>query len=600
MDNMASGIPYIGIFFCLALQVVDCCNIFPFDDSRCYVELVNSQYIVRSLPEGTHVDIINCILVSGELHNPHHVHRTECSKALNGHTVYVSSDGINQARSVELKRDTNSSTNNSHSSHHYTCYHGHSYYRDVFREAEHSNCHRTYSVINKLDYLRRNDHNCLFTLVREMAGLRLPNCECSNSSSNVYYSFTDRDDNYHHHHMTNHVYKEIITSYLSHVPYNHGVKEPSSKCHTRNQFWQDLLRLLNSDVYCFYGFIYHMREAFHAHSEPPCTSCHSPTTNTNFDHNYEAYIKGDCLSEHTVWSFLMEENSNHYFGQSREQLVEQMAALYSDGTDNKCICSKKFDLNYPYLPSEDYQWARTCRHSDSHYHTSFANAITHLFGHYSHHHSTQTCHSHAAVWQELNRILKHDHHPVHCLETLVHILQKAVHEHGDPCICNPVASTTRTTNTSTMITHHTPTHLTTTQPTKTTSHPTASTAQSNATAIQQTATTSWQTNTTTHPTASTVQSNTITIQQTTTTSRQTIAQSPSTTEKKTTTAQPTTKTTQKFASITNPTTTTAQPAAMTSQPATAAATQPTFNWVTLKNTSSSTVALILRSVRKFL
>uniref|UniRef100_A0A8W8NGD1 Uncharacterized protein n=1 Tax=Magallana gigas TaxID=29159 RepID=A0A8W8NGD1_MAGGI len=456
---MASGVPYIGIVFFLAIQVVDCCNIFPFDDFRCYVELVNSQYIVCSLPDGTHVDTVNCVLVSGKLHNPHHVHRTECSKALNGHTVYVSSDAINHARSVELKRDTNSNTNNSHSSHHYTCYHGHSHYRDVFREAEHANCHRTYSVINKLDYLRRNDHNCLFTLVREMAGLRLPNCECSNISSNIYYSFTDRDDNYHHHHMTNHVYKEIVTSYLSRVPYNHEVKEPSSKCHTRNQLWQDLLRLLNSDVYCFYGFIYHMREAFHAHSEPPCTSCHSHTTNANFNHNYDAYIKGDCLSEHTVWSFLMDENSNQYFGQSREQLIEQMTALYPDGTDNSCICSKKFDLIYPYLPSEDYQWARTCRHSDSQYHTSYENAIAHLFGYHSHHyHSTQTCHSHAAVWQELNRILKHDHHPVHCLETLIHILQKAVHEQGDPCICNPVPLTTRTTDTSTMITQQTPTH----------------------------------------------------------------------------------------------------------------------------------------------
>lgn len=29
-----------------------------------------------------------------------------------------------------------------------------------------------------------------------------------------------------------------------------------------------------------------------------------------------------------------------------------VVALYPDGTDNKCICSKKFDLNYPYLPSE--------------------------------------------------------------------------------------------------------------------------------------------------------------------------------------------------------------------------------------------------------
>lgn len=30
----------------------------------------------------------------------------------------------------------------------------------------------------------------------------------------------------------------------------------------------------------------------------------------------------------SVWSFLMEENSNHYFGQSREQLVEQMAGTH--------------------------------------------------------------------------------------------------------------------------------------------------------------------------------------------------------------------------------------------------------------------------------
>lgn len=27
------------------------------------------------------------------------------------------------------------------------------------------------------------------------------------------------------------------------------------------------------------------------------------------------------------------------------------------------------------------------------------------------------------VWQELNRIVKHDHHPVTCLETLIHILR---------------------------------------------------------------------------------------------------------------------------------------------------------------------------------
>lgn len=56
--------------------MIDCCNIFPFDDTRCYVEVVKGQYIVRSLPDGTHVDVINCVLVNGELYNPHHLHRT--------------------------------------------------------------------------------------------------------------------------------------------------------------------------------------------------------------------------------------------------------------------------------------------------------------------------------------------------------------------------------------------------------------------------------------------------------------------------------------------------------------------------------------------
>lgn len=526
---MASGVPYIGIFFCLVLQVIDCCNIFPFEDARCYVELVNGQYIVRGLPECTHMDFSNCVLVNGELNNPQNVHRPECDKTLKGHTVYVSSNVIYHARSEDLKRDANSSTFHFHSSNNYTCYNGHSYYRDIFGEAEHANCHRTYLVFQKLNYLRHNDHSCLLTLVREIAGLRLPNCECSNSSPNIHYSYTEHPDNYHYQCMTNHTYKEIVTSYLSHVPYNYGANEPSSKCHTRNQLWQDLLRLLNSDVHCFNGFIYHMREAFHAHSEPPCSSCHSPTTHTNVNQNYEAYIRGDCLSEHTVWSFLMEEYSNNYFGQSREQLIEQMAALYPDGTDNKCICSKKFDLQYPYLPYEDYQWDRRCRHSDTHFHTSFQNAITHLFGY----HSTQTCHSHAA---------------------------EAVYKHGDPCICNPVA-TTQKTETSTKITQQTLTQLTATQPTKSTTYQTT-TAQSTATRIQ--------------PTTATLQ--------------QTTAPSPSTSYQIITTAHPNSTTTQKTTSTSQPTTT-AQPTAMTSQPTTVAATLPTFHWVTLKNTSSSTVVV---------
>lgn len=55
--------------------VIDCCTFKPFEDSRCYLELVNQQYLVRSNPDNAHIDFTQCILVSGELHNPHSVHR---------------------------------------------------------------------------------------------------------------------------------------------------------------------------------------------------------------------------------------------------------------------------------------------------------------------------------------------------------------------------------------------------------------------------------------------------------------------------------------------------------------------------------------------
>lgn len=86
------------------------------------------QYTKKNMCKLT-IDIFSHIQIDHKCFLIQNLSISECSKALNGHTVYVSSDGINHARSVELKRDTNSSTNNSHSSHHYTCYHGHSYYR---------------------------------------------------------------------------------------------------------------------------------------------------------------------------------------------------------------------------------------------------------------------------------------------------------------------------------------------------------------------------------------------------------------------------------------------------------------------------------------
>ncbi|XP_065939596.1 uncharacterized protein [Magallana gigas] len=539
MTNMAIGAIYIGIVLCQAFQVIDCCTFKPFEDSRCYLELVNQQYIVRSNPDGAHIDFTQCILVNGELHNPHSVHRQECDQALSGQTVYVSHTAVHQSAhqtqtssshssSIAISASGSSSSNSSHSSHHYNCYHNHRYYREIFGEAERVNCHRTYSVFDKLDYLRQNDHYCLSTLVQEMAGLKYSDCECSDSSSNIQYSF--RGQQYYHHNCMNHpTYKDIITRYLSYVPYNMGVMEPSAKCHTRYQLWQDLLRLRSSGEHhatCFDQFVHHMNEAYHTHSEPPCSSCHIPTAHTNADHNYNAYIKGDCLSEHTVWSFLMEEHSTLYHGQNRETLIEHMAALYPDGTDNKCVCSKTFDLHYPHTSSEDYHWSFACSnsaHGYNYYPSSYQNAITHLFGSPYQHQTRQTCHSHAAVWHELNRIVKHNHDPVRCLETLIHILRDAVEKQGDPCHCHPVASTTRPTETTTKMTTTT-IDLTTTQSTT-----------------------------------------------------------------KSTTAQPTTKTTQLATLTTKPTTTRSTTA--TTKLTTVAATQTSFNWVTIKNTTSSTVAV---------
>lgn len=53
---------------------IECCTFIPFEDSRCYLELVNGQYIVRSNPHGSHMDFIHCVLVNGAVHT-HSVHR---------------------------------------------------------------------------------------------------------------------------------------------------------------------------------------------------------------------------------------------------------------------------------------------------------------------------------------------------------------------------------------------------------------------------------------------------------------------------------------------------------------------------------------------
>ncbi|XP_062571005.1 uncharacterized protein LOC134233022 [Saccostrea cucullata] len=61
---------------------------------------------------------------------------------------------------------------------HDTCYHNDHHYRDIFNNAERENCNTPYSMFENLDYLRRHNHQCLDTLVRAIANLHLPECDC--------------------------------------------------------------------------------------------------------------------------------------------------------------------------------------------------------------------------------------------------------------------------------------------------------------------------------------------------------------------------------------------------------------------------------------
>ncbi|XP_011452549.3 mucin-3B [Magallana gigas] len=547
---MSVNLAYIGVFLSLVLQGIECCGLRAFEDSRCYLELVNHQYIVRVLPEGTHIGHLHttCYLAAGAPHNQHSVHRHECDRAIHGEIVYLSSSEIHHTQSsigqskstadttitaattttaATTSTSANASTNKTHSDQHYICSKKHnSGYQNIFNNAEGDNCLTSYSVFNKLDHLRQHDHPCLSTLVTEMAGLPLSDCRCSGSLSHITYDFWGNPINFHQC-LSNPVYKEVITRYLSHVPYNVGVFEPSAECHTRNQIWKDLLRLQNydtQDASCFDEFIQHMGEAYRLHSHPPCSSCNTVDTHISTGSKYDAYKNGDCLSEHTVWSFLSNEHSSDYNGQSREQVIKHMAAINPIGTDDKCVCSKAFDLHYPQLTLDEFHWSPVCSTSLHSY--PYQNAITHFLSVQYSSSTKQTCHSHAAVWQELNRIVKHNHDPIHCVETLIHIMRDAVNTQGDPCQCHSVASTPQTTQT------------TSSKPTTTKPPPTSTT----------------QTTITTAPTGTTTQTTTTTTTQTT--SKPTTAKPPPTSTTQTITTAPTATTTTASTAITTTTQTT--------------------------------------------
>ena len=54
--------------------VGNCCNFFPYEDPRCYLELVNGQYLVRPNAAGTHIDFHTCNIATGEINSQQSQH----------------------------------------------------------------------------------------------------------------------------------------------------------------------------------------------------------------------------------------------------------------------------------------------------------------------------------------------------------------------------------------------------------------------------------------------------------------------------------------------------------------------------------------------
>lgn len=59
---------------CIFFLVGNCCNFFPYEDPRCYLELVNGQYLVRPNAAGTHIDFHTCNIATGEINSQQSQH----------------------------------------------------------------------------------------------------------------------------------------------------------------------------------------------------------------------------------------------------------------------------------------------------------------------------------------------------------------------------------------------------------------------------------------------------------------------------------------------------------------------------------------------
>ncbi|XP_062569036.1 uncharacterized protein LOC134231134 [Saccostrea cucullata] len=184
---------------------------------------------------------------------------------------------------------------------HDDCHRRHSYYRDVFDNAEKENCFSPYSVFQHLDYLRRHDRNCLLQLIGKMANPHSDRCRSSHS------------------------FQGIMNTYLTQAYHLPGATS-RIQCHSRSKVWRDLLQLRNMDSHCIDDFVSHMYAAYTHNHEPSChNACHSSSTHTSYtthtqgtsppttihsshhhlsqSEKYELFKKGECLSEHTGMFF---------------------------------------------------------------------------------------------------------------------------------------------------------------------------------------------------------------------------------------------------------------------------------------------------------
>ncbi|XP_062608295.1 uncharacterized protein LOC134270130 [Saccostrea cucullata] len=187
---------------------------------------------------------------------------------------------------------------------------------------------------------------------------------------------------------------------------------------------------------------------------------------------------------------------------NRETVIQQMAAIFPNGTDDKCSCTKAFDLHYASYTDHTTLTCAKYQHS-----SPYSGALAHLLDNQIAVSPTaRSCHSHTSVWRELNNILQHNHDGKRCLVDLINHLHGAVFRQGDPCSCHAVSSTTKTTKATKQPSTTTPTPQPTTTTTPSPSTTTTTTTQPTTTTSPSTTTTRTISSTTSTVTSTTSQS----------------------------------------------------------------------------------------------